>query len=284
VGDVCRGGVCAGSQRQCGGAAASCQASVCDETVNACVTRTRADGAGCDDGDVCTADDVCLDGGCVGDPRPDGDGDGICDPVDVCPLVSDAAQSDADGDGVGDMCQCTAPAPGRCVVGGGSKRTDCLVEFLPSGPVLLNRAGTKMKPLLRCADGDPACDLDGSRDGACTFGLATCFGNGDPRLPACVPGAVGSAEVQRPSPRTGDANAIRLEQALASLGLEVLRRGQVIAPQVAALGGDTCGPMIRLAVPAPSGPRPRPVRRKFQLRATAVDGRADVDRFILSCE
>jgi hypothetical protein len=75
---------------------------------------------------------------------------------------------------------------------------------------------------------------------------------------------------------------MRLEQALASLGLEVRRRGQVVAPQIAPLGHNTCGPMTRLTVPAPSGAKP--VRLKFQLRGTAIDGRVDADRFVLSCE
>lgn len=36
-------------------------------------------------------------------PR-DGDADGICDGVDVCPADADPAQEDGDGDGVGDLC------------------------------------------------------------------------------------------------------------------------------------------------------------------------------------
>lgn len=35
---------------------------------------------------------------------PDGDGDGIADAADGCPLVADPAQLDGDGDGVGDAC------------------------------------------------------------------------------------------------------------------------------------------------------------------------------------
>lgn len=35
---------------------------------------------------------------------PDTDGDGVLDGVDLCPLVSDAEQGDADGDGVGNAC------------------------------------------------------------------------------------------------------------------------------------------------------------------------------------
>ena len=39
---------------------------------------------------------------------PDSDGDGTCDAIDVCPLVSDPDQRDDDGDGVGNACDpCT---------------------------------------------------------------------------------------------------------------------------------------------------------------------------------
>ncbi len=36
--------------------------------------------------------------------QPDGDGDGMVDALDVCPLVADGAQADGDRDGVGDAC------------------------------------------------------------------------------------------------------------------------------------------------------------------------------------
>lgn len=40
----------------------------------------------------------------------DTDGDGICDPTDVCPGVADPDQADSDGDGLGDACDvCTTP-------------------------------------------------------------------------------------------------------------------------------------------------------------------------------
>ena len=43
---------------------------------------------------------------------PDGDGDGVCDAHDVCPLVADPGQEDDDGDGRGNACDpCTNVVP-----------------------------------------------------------------------------------------------------------------------------------------------------------------------------
>lgn len=43
---------------------------------------------------------------------PDGDGDGVFDDDDNCPLVANPDQADADGDGIGDLCDRNAFAPG----------------------------------------------------------------------------------------------------------------------------------------------------------------------------
>jgi hypothetical protein len=282
--DSCRAGACVGGDPVVCGALDACHAAgVCDPATGACSNPTRADGTACDDADACSTADACMAGACVGEPLPDTDGDGFCDAVDVCPLIGDGAQADGDGDGTGDLCQCTASAPGRCIAGGGSKRTDCVMEIMPTGPAPLNRKGTKVKAKVRCIDGDPACDLDGAADGTCTFGVSLCFGNGDPRLPSCVTDTVGSVEVLRPSAAKGDENAARLEQALGALGLEVRRRGAVIAEQQTPLGGDLCGPVVRLTVPAPTGSR-RAVQKRFQIAATSTGGRRDKDAFALSCE
>jgi hypothetical protein len=55
---------------------------------------------------------------------PDTDGDGIPDPADDCPTVSDPEQGDADGDGVGDACQ-AGSAPDADGDGVPDARDDC---------------------------------------------------------------------------------------------------------------------------------------------------------------
>ena len=63
----------------------------------------------CDDGDKCTVDS-CLALGCSHSPSSspacctDTDKDGLCDPVDNCPKISNPTQADTDKDGIGDAC------------------------------------------------------------------------------------------------------------------------------------------------------------------------------------
>ncbi len=49
---------------------------------------------GCEDGYAPNGDTCC----------PDGDGDLVCDEVDVCPAQADAGQEDFNNDGIGDAC------------------------------------------------------------------------------------------------------------------------------------------------------------------------------------
>jgi cysteine-rich repeat protein len=281
--DLCIAGHCAGGDPIVCGPDACHAAGSCDPATGRCAASAKADGTPCDDGDPCSDGDACFGGECVGAPLPDADGDGICDVADLCRGVPDAGQVDSDGDGVGDLCQCTAPAPGRCIAGGGSERTDCLLELNSSGPVSFNGKGTRVRSKLLCIDGDPACDMDGARDGQCTFGLTLCLGNADPRYPRCKSSMVEGVEVLSPAPARS-ASARLLEDALGALGLEVRRRGRVIGGAGQVIGDNQCTSIIRLAVPAPKGKRAKPVRQKFRLQAYAEDGQRDTDRFVLACE
>lgn len=80
----------------------------------ACALRTageacRAGGGACDPAETCDG----IAPSCPADVTvPDGDGDGACDVIDVCPTTPDPDQADDDGDALGNACDpCTSVAP-----------------------------------------------------------------------------------------------------------------------------------------------------------------------------
>jgi len=139
-------------------------------------------------------------------------------------------------------------------------------------------------------DGDPTCDLDRQRDGQCTFGIALCFDNADPRYPRCASSPVRSLEVLKPDPTrslsvSGRANAQRLESALAAVGLEIRRRGRVVASALGPMGGNQCTSGIKLVVPAGHAlGKGKPFKQKYLLQAQATNNKRDKDKFALICE
>lgn len=142
---------------------------------------------------------------CPNDPNPDqadADGDNVGDVCDLCPEFPNADQTDADHDGIGDACQCHDAAPGRCIGGGGSKTTDCLVEMMVLPQPERDKKGAPTNKLT-CKDGD-ACDSDGVADGKCTFSLSICYNNDDPRLDCSL---VGIADLEASDPAFTDISA-----------------------------------------------------------------------------
>jgi hypothetical protein len=218
----------------------ACTFDACDAATGGCLHGP----VDCADGDPCTVDgcDVAL-GACVNTLKGDSDGDALCDPIDNCPLQADADPTDLDGNGVGDVCECGDPKPGRCVPGAGSARRACLVEWLPAVTPPLG-AGRVPRGRLSCRDGDPTCDDDPSA-GQCTLRVAMCINNEDPRLPRCTPSAIGQLRVKSPkmsNPRdAADAvNATTLRHAL-NLEEQSLNRCSSMLPIVVPTRGSRAG-------------------------------------------
>ena len=284
--DTCLAGVCTGRDPVVCEADECHLAGTCNPATGECTHPNKPAGTLCDDGDPCTAHDTCVAGTCQGASLVDRDNDGVCDELDLCPEIADPAQLDVDADGIGDRCECTAPAPGHCIAGGGSKATDCLVEFVSAGPVTLNRTRTAVLGVLTCRDGDPACDLDGAADGRCTFGLAVCVGNHDPRLSGCEAGDVEAMEVMTPAADRGKTadrlNASALEDMLGTFGVAIHRHGAVIHSASESPSAGSCSPLVHLVMTAPA-PGGKPLKRKFKIRAQASDGRVDTDKLTLTC-
>ena len=75
---------------------------------------------------------------------------------------------------------CSGAAAATCVPGGGKPAADCFMEFKVLAPL----PGGVPPPKISCVDGNPACDQD-DVGGQCTFRLAGCLNNTDPRIPSC---------------------------------------------------------------------------------------------------
>jgi len=126
-GDVCdESGTCAGSPVTCENDGGACGAlRTCDGT-DTCVVEYPAEGALCDDGELCTFDDVCDGaGGCVGSPIVCANDEGVCgalrscDGSDTCVVEypgSDVGCDDADLCTYADVCNGGGACMGTPVV------------------------------------------------------------------------------------------------------------------------------------------------------------------------
>jgi hypothetical protein len=288
---------------------------VVDEDFGDVDCATAPAGAQCEDGDACTASDVCAAGVCVSgsargcddgdactidacDPVTgclhdggDADGDGVCDRDDNCPRTVNADQTDTDPvDGIGDACECRAASPGHCVPGaGGRADAECHTEFRVDPVPPLDGRDRRLGSRVECTDGAP-CDFDGMADRSCRFRVALCFNNRDPRL-ACLPSVLETFRLRAPqgsSPRPHEAQAATTLLAAvtdaAPATPEGRRGGQMrLEPPLAGL--DVCTRPVTLAVPLVGR---RSLLRIVTRTAGAADGETrrpleDDDRLSLVC-
>lgn len=232
---------------------------------------------------------------CVTGLTPDADADGVPDYCDNCAGVANPDQADADANGLGDACSCTADLPGVCVPGNGSSRTDCAAELLPVNAYLTPSRSTGIPtPNVACMDGDPSCDADGAANGVCHLRTVMCLTNTDPRLPACGPQALDALEVKKPKSTGGDAadaaNLTAIQQAAQSLGLAIRSKNVTITPGPGSSAPNACTTTpFELAVPlVQSGSGARKGRKSFSLKFSDLDsdGRiaaTDTDKLVVDC-
>ncbi|MCZ6653233.1 MAG: hypothetical protein O7D91_09430, partial [Planctomycetota bacterium] len=100
--DQCTAGSCGGTAVDCSGAGDQCNTASCDPggaEGNCDILTPMADGAPCEDSDVCTIDDECSGGECIGGPVvqcPEGQ---TCDPKTGVCVGCGPCPTDVDGNG-----------------------------------------------------------------------------------------------------------------------------------------------------------------------------------------
>jgi hypothetical protein len=151
------------------------------------------------------------------------------------------------------------------IPGGGSKRTDCIVEFSASRVDDLEVGRGRV----RCVDGN-ACDGDGRRDDSCTFSIAVCLNNTDPTLPACRPSDVASFEVRQKRSRV-EPQLTAVQAAVGAVGLPAVE--------------PRCSDAVELTVPVKvRRTKKRPGKLRVRTVAQTARGIRDRDRLVLLCD
>lgn len=148
---------------------------------------------------------------------------------------------------------CTDAAPGTCVTGT-STTAACEFEWLVDPNLVLVEKTQLPGRTVSCADGQPFCDADGTADGQCTFRVAACLNNADPRL-ACAVAAVDSLTLTKPLPTSTDpanqANANTLLAALTAVdpGSMGSRVGNRVTYGLPAATPNVCTDYLNIVVP-----------------------------------
>lgn len=244
-----------------------------DSTPDACRTSCRLascgdgvldDGEGCDDGNL-TSCDGCSDA-CVPEPGLTC-GDGI--PELLCGEECDDGNG-VDGDG------CTEPCKLERIPGGGSPRSDCLVEWSIDNPtnVPLHDKHGAINGTQTCVDGDSGCDFD-AVPGQCTFHLRVCANNTD--VDECSPGPrLAAWELRTPS-----ASKAAKHPALAAVRAAFATvPGAIVGPDLS----NVCSGTLDVTLPLKAfGVGFKPAKLTLKSQATLYTGEKDGDKLKLIC-
>lgn len=198
---------------------------------------------------------------------------------------------------------CTALAPdNQCAPGGGSKTTDCQMEwrFTPMPQRYANATPTpdvmrgRQRNRIICYEGDPRCDFDPNlNNNSCTFRTQIYINNHDANLPACsVTGGLVRFEVKSPSPWSPTLLPSELQmiatlenQASSGFGLTVVRGNTVVALGPGNNTPNLGSPPLNLVVPMVGNTRGALVAGKSRVRIQSTDllNRSDADTLLLIC-
>jgi hypothetical protein len=150
--------------------------------------------------------------------------------------------------------------------GGGSRATDCLLEWNFVPPEIVRRLGWA---LAECRDNDPACDADQVL-GRCTFIYSPCFNMRDPLLRACsVAEPLVGFSVSSPRADAPPGSIERLNLGYLASAL----------PELPFSGADTCAAAVPHIVLRPPSAAGRADLRVSVRTAT----RRDYDHLVLRC-
>jgi hypothetical protein len=170
-------------------------------------------------------------------------------------LLYDVAAGDLNGDGVRDL----------------------LTEWMvvnPANTPLYDRKG-RISAKQVCLDNDARCDFDGGVPGSCTFRVALCGGIADPGLPTCVPAAVASCEVARPSLREAERSPVA-----AALRDDLSEVGGYL---VTAAEGTCAAPIDVVVAVRVTSQGLRPGRQILRTTALSAAAKKDTDRLVFMC-
>jgi cysteine-rich repeat protein len=177
VSDVCGGGTCHGTARDCSAAGNACNLGVCDEASDQCVAQPKPNGTTCSDGNACTQTDTCQGGTCTGANLV------VCTAQDQCHIAGTCNPAN------GTCSNPPAPNGTGCSDGNACTQTDTCLSGTCTGanPVVCSAldqchvagtcnpgSGTCSNPNKpngsTCNDGSACTQTDTCQSGACTGG------------------------------------------------------------------------------------------------------------------
>ena len=174
--DACSAGACLGANPVVCMASDQCHvAGVCNPMTGMCSNPNKADGATCDDGDLCTQTDSCMAGACTGNNPVVCMASDQCHVAGVCDPMTGTCDDPAKPDGAacddGDLCtQTDACSTGVCT--GGNPVVCTASDQCHDAGVCDPMTGTCDDPEkadgTACDDGDLCTQTDACSTGVCT--------------------------------------------------------------------------------------------------------------------